>query len=193
MSGKLTQNEKSLRLLLKDCANGFYQFMYFLGKDVTNAQGNQLEEYGFVKSPSQGLKGTSCYTYESEECMIELYGSCASFSFGGEKVVFLRKRNRFYHWESDERCIAGLWSDEDIRLGPPQELFQAMLPVLSWWVDYEAWISSRFGHEYRERCHREWGKVGKPWLEPQAAVQWVEDFMTQGAEQVRPRRYALAA
>jgi len=57
-----SENQK-LRLLLKDCASGFYQQMYFLGKDVSHCCGNQLIEYGFEKSPSTGLTGTSCYTF----------------------------------------------------------------------------------------------------------------------------------
>ena len=63
---------RKLGLLLKDCANGFYQQMYFLGKDVIHPRGNQLQAYGFVKSPSKGLKGTSCYTYEADLRTIEL-------------------------------------------------------------------------------------------------------------------------
>ena len=34
-------DSKRLRLLLKDAAQGFYQQMYFLGKDVIHPAGNQ--------------------------------------------------------------------------------------------------------------------------------------------------------
>jgi len=103
----VSSDHKKLKLLLKDCANGFYQQMYFLGKDVIHSNGNQLIEYGFVKSPSKGLKGTSCYTYESTEGTLELYGSCAGYYSTESRTVFLRKRCRFYQWLPNHRLVAG--------------------------------------------------------------------------------------
>ena len=96
-------DNQHLRFLLADCAKGFYQQMYFLGRDVSHPDGNQLQAYGFSRTPSMGLKGTSCYTYESANSIIELYGSCAGVYADDLRVVFLRKRCRFYQWLPDHQ------------------------------------------------------------------------------------------
>ena len=185
---------KRLRLLLKDAAQGFYQQMYFLGKDVIHPAGNQLEVFGFVKSPSMGLKGTSCYTLERDGQTIELYGSCAGIYTGESKVVFLRTRCSFYHWLPEHRAVAGLWENENIRREEPETMYQLLRPLLEWWLEYEAWIIERHGHKYREFCHQEWKKVKstKPWLKPELATQWVRDFIERKDQQVRPKHAQVA-
>jgi len=181
---------KKLRLLLKDCAQGFYQQMYFLGKDVTNKRGNQLLEYGFLKSPSKGLKGTSCYSLESSDQIIELYGSCACLYKDDVQIAFLRLKSRFYHWLPECRCVAGLWSDNDIDAGTPESIYKAITPLLQWWLEHESWISERFDPRYREACYKEWKRVNsrKSWLPPEEALHWVEDFLTNGADHTRPKK-----
>lgn len=185
-------DEKKLRLLLKDCAHGFYQQMYFLGKDVIHPGGNQLECYGFEKSPSKGLKGTSCYTGEFNEGVIELYGACAGYYSTTSQAVFLRKRCRFYQWLPDHKLIAGCWSQEEIQVKSPEAMYTAIRPFLQWWVAYEQWIESRWGSLYRERCFDEWSKIkGRTtWLPSQSARQWVQQFLEQKDTHVRPKHFA---
>lgn len=171
--------------------------MYFLGKDVMHPRGNQLQAYGFSKSPSKGLRGTSCYTYESEGEIIELYGSCAGFyskqprvsSRVDSKVVFLRRRCRFYQWLPEHRAVAGLWSQEDIIIPEPTEMLALLTPLLEWWDSYEQWIEERFGEQYREKCYAEWNKVNKSraWLPPQLAREWIQGLLSQKASHVRPK------
>jgi len=187
-------NRKAFRLLLKDCAAGLYQQMYFLGKDIMHARGNQLIQFGFVRSPSCGLKGTSCYTLETETVIVELYGSCACCYTDATRVAFLRNKTRFYHWLPEERCVAGLWTEEDIHAGSPESLFQATVPLLRWWLEYEAWILSRLGDAYREACFKEWRKVNKSksWLPPQEAMRWVEAFLEQAGEHLRAKHFMIA-
>jgi len=186
---------KALKLLLKDCAEGLYQQMYFLGKDVRHACGNQLTQYGFVKTPSQGLKGTSCYTLEMGSVTIELYGSCACCYSDASSVAFLRPRSRMYHWLPEGRCVAGLWTQDDLDAGTPESLFQAATPLLRWWLEYEQWILERFGATYREGCFKEWKKVNKhkSWLPPEEALQWVECFLLHGGSHLRPKQFREAA
>jgi len=184
-------DKKKLRLLLKDCANGFYQQMYFFGKDVLHPRGNQLKARGFKKSPSQGLKGTSCYTLEDSDQTIVLYGSCAGLYSKDSRVVFLRKRERFYRWLPEEHLIAGCWTQEDIETADPEEMLQELTPLLRWWVDYEEWIEENLGSQYREFCHGEWKKLKSKasWLPPQQAVAWVREFIELGDQHVRPKQY----
>lgn len=184
-------SNQKLRLLLKDCANGFYQQMYFLGKDVIHPQGNLLQEYGFIKTPSQGLKGTSCYTLKTKDFTIELYGSCAAYYSKSSRVVFIRKRGRFYHWLPDHKLIAGQWSQDDLRQGDAEELHQALIPLLQWWLDYEAWISEKFPSTYRGYCFSEWQKVKSKahWLAPELATKWVDKFINYSDDLVRPKNF----
>ncbi len=185
---------QKLRILLKDCAAGFYQQMYFLGKDVIHPAGNQLIANGFKKSPSLGLKGTSCYAKKSDETLIELYGSCAGLYTEASKLVFLRKRCRFYHWLPEHRLIAGQWSQGDIDAGSPEEIFNSLTALLKWWVEYEAWIEGKFGKHYREECYKEWKKVKTKgsWLPPDVAVEWVAEFLKQREQMKRPKQLILA-
>ena len=190
----MTDNRK-LKILLKDCAKGFYQQMYFWGKDVTHPKGNQLQTYGFSKSPSKGLPGTSCYTHESEHGTVELYGSCAAFYPNHPdqpNIVFLRERTRFYQWISPEKLIAGLWDQEDLKAIDPATMLHALTPFLEWWMDYERWIEAHHGEPYRDKCYHEWSKVNSKlrWLKPQLARQWIEAFMKQKDQHIRPKHYA---
>ncbi len=182
-------NSKKLRLLLKDAAKGFYQQMYFLGKDVIHPAGNQLESFGFVKSVSRGLKGTSCYTLERESGTIELYGSCAGVYAGANKAVFLRTRCSFYRWIPEGRAVAGLWQPRDIINQDPYTMLQLIRPLLTWWLEYEAWINQCHGKTYREYCYKEWTKVknAKAWLEPGLATLWIKRFTELEDQHVRPK------
>lgn len=184
-------DEQKLRLLLKDCANGFYQQMYFLGKDVIHPGGNQLQHYGFKKSPSRGLKGTSCYTCKFNEGVIELYGSCAGFYSSTSKAVFLRKRCRFYHWRPNHRLVAGDWSQDDLQIQSPEVMLALITPFLQWWIAYEKWIESRWGRLYREQCFTEWSKIkGKTtWLSASLAGQWVQQLIELKDTHVRPKHF----
>ncbi|MGC6467726.1 MAG: hypothetical protein ACON5N_19260 [Akkermansiaceae bacterium] len=70
--------------VLRDLANGLQQQMFFWGQDVVRPERNLLVEQGFSRSPSRGLKGTSCYRREWQGGHVELYGSCAGW-YGEER------------------------------------------------------------------------------------------------------------
>ncbi len=187
----LSSEDKHLKLLLKDCAEGFYQHMFFLGKDVMSPRGNSLIKYGFTKSPSKGLKGTSCYTLSTPDQTIELYGSCACCYTPEGNVAFLRKTGRFYHWLPDHKCVAGLWDLSDVSVGTPQSLFKAIRPLLKWWVEYEKWATDELGTTHRQKSFKDWSQVKtqKPWLPPQEATLWVSSFLENASQQIRPKKF----
>jgi len=163
--------------------------MYFWGKDVTHPKGNQLQAYGFKKSPSQGLSGTSCYTYTTSEKTIELYGSCAAHYSKLSNIVFLRKRGKFYQWQSNKKLIAGCWSQQDICSCDACTMFNSLSPFLEWWILYEKWIIANHGEFYRKQCYNEWGKVNsqQQWLDPKLAIHWLENFLVKKEHHTRPK------
>jgi hypothetical protein len=180
-----------LKILLKDCASGFYQQMYFWGKDVSHPKGNQLEAYGFTKSPSRGLTGTSCYTYESQTELIELYGSCAGYYSSPSNIVFLRQRNRFYEWLPEQKLVAGCWSQKDLHSRDADDMFSSLAPFLEWWLSYEQWILDLHGKDYREQCLTDWNKVNSKltWLDPESAVKWIKGFLEKKDLHIRPKHF----
>ena len=164
--------------------------MYFLGKDVIHPAGNQLIKYGFKKSPSQGLKGTSCYRLDEPSGVIELYGSCASTYSEDSKLVFLRERCRFYHWLPNHPLIAGQWSADKVDVSTPQDILASLTPLLQWRLAYEAWIEENHGSGYRKQCYREWAKIKSKanWLPPELATQWINTFLEQQGQTPRPKQ-----
>lgn len=191
----MPQDPKRLRILLKDCADGFYQQMYFLGKDVIHPAGNQLIKYGFEKSASKGLKGTSCYSLDSNDQLIDLYGSCAGVYSGDSQLVYLRERCRFYHWLSDSPLVAGQWSQGDVSVGDAQDIFTSLAPLLKWWLEYESWIKENLGTEHRDTCYRQWSKIKTKvnWLPPESATEWVKGFLEQKDQMTRPDKLSRQA
>lgn len=165
--------------------------MYFLGKDVIHPKGNQLQSYGFVKSQSQGLKGTSCYTHESDSRVIDLYGSCAGLYTDLASIVFLRKKCRFYCWKPEQRLVAGRWSQADIKLTTPKTMLNSLAPLLEWWIAYEGWVEKDLGKAYREQCFAEWSKVNRnaAWLPPMTAVEWVKELLEKKGQHIRPKHF----
>ncbi len=182
---------RRMKLLLRDCAAGFYQQMYFFGKDVSHPSGNKLSEYGFKRSPSEGLKGTSCYTFEAEELTIELYGACAALYTKASRVVFLRERCRFYEWLPEHKLVAGRWSQSDIGIEDPDKAFESLVPLLGWWLEYERWIEGNLGMGYREECYKSWKKLkSRPaWLAPRIARKWLAMFIEKQVGQLRPKHF----
>ncbi|MEM9294532.1 MAG: hypothetical protein AAGA57_01915 [Planctomycetota bacterium] len=183
-----------LGALLRDCAAGFYQQMYFLGRDVEHWQGNQLKRFGFIRTPCRGLGGTSCYALETATYTIELHGSCACCYARASSVAFIRIRSRFYHWRADHRLAPGLWNEDDLQAPSPSKLLQSLKPLLRWWLDYERWIAQQHGPAYRDECFEEWRKVNKrkAWLPPADAPRWVERFLELGAAHARPKHFPTA-
>jgi len=165
--------------------------MFFFGKDVIHPAGNQLIQYGFKKSPSQGLKGTSCYGLRTNKHLIELYGSCAGIYSDNSQLVFIRERCRFYHWLPEHHLIAGQWTLDDVQATNPERIFTDLIPLLKWWVEYESLIQDSFGPKYRELCYKEWAKIkSRPcWLKPDIATEWIKQFLEKQDQMLRPKKF----
>ncbi len=176
---------------LRDLADGLQQQMFFWGQDVSHPAGNQLVQDGFVRLPSKGLKGTSCYRREWQNGHLELYGSCAGWYGPDGGFTFMRPRKRIVIWTSSRTTpTPGLWQPEFIKTGVrKKELHIASLPFLDWLISYEKTILDRFGKEYRRENYHRYHKVPKAtsWISPELALQWFTCFRHTPEQLVRPK------
>lgn len=180
--------------VLRDLANGLQQQMFFWGQDVVRPEGNLLVEQGFSRSPSRGLKGTSCYRREWQGGHVELYGSCAGW-YGEERgFAFIRPRKQCVVWKSAEDTpVPGSWRLDLIdRSASREQVYQASLPFLDWLISYEVEVLSRFGADYRMENYRRYKKVPKArlWIEPAGALEWFRGFRDAPEHLVRPKKYS---
>lgn len=179
---------------LRDLAEGLQQQMFFWGQDVLHPAGNQLVQNGFIRTPSKGLKGTSCYRREWQDGHLELYGSCAGWYGPKSGFAFIRPRKRVVIWEStDTTPIPGKWQPEFIKTGASkEELHAASRPFLDWIIDYEQTLLNQFGIEYREENYRRFEKVPKAtaWIPPKAALSWIISFRDTPDQLVRPKVFS---
>lgn len=74
---------------LNDAARGLAQQMVFWGHDVKHPDRSLLLRFGFTRSPSTGLTGTSCYQIPSESGVSELHGPVAAW------ILSLLKSTKF--------------------------------------------------------------------------------------------------
>lgn len=189
-----TGNGPRASTLWRDLATGLRQQMYFLGRDVLHPSGNLLTRFGFVKRPSEGLKGTSCYRMPWKNGFIDLHGSCAGWygETDSSGFIYVRPKSCCFLWMGDDSPVPGKWPEHLLRADSPADLHHAALPFLSWWIAYENWIE-REGHRgHRENSFRELRKATGPkrWLPPAEATRWIERFHSDFPNLLRPSRSA---
>jgi hypothetical protein len=126
-----------LSALMRDLADGFFQQMFFWGRDVVHKKGNLLVSYGFVKRPSQGLQGTSCYSLPWQGGQIELHGSYAGWFGNDEGFLFIRPRGRCVRWLCGDPPIPGKWPSDLYATRADDAMIAVSFPFLDWWLDYE--------------------------------------------------------
>lgn len=177
----------------RDLAEGLQQQMFFWGQDVLHPTGNFLKKQGFTRSPSTGLKGTSCYRRTWQNGHIELYGSCAGWYNEDGGFTFIRPRRRCYVWNSaQETPVPGDWQTEFCQSVTRNELYTAALPFLDWLITYEESVLDNFGTDYRLENYREYRKVPKArqWAEPSAAFRWFKCLRDTPNDLKRPKHYS---
>lgn len=177
---------------LRDLAEGIQQQMYFWGQDVLRPEGNFLVEQGFQRSPSTGIKGTSCYRREWQNGHIELYGSCAGWYGENQGFTFIRPWKRCVIWRSGETTpIPGSWQKELIDSSATKtDLYLASHPFLDWLISYEYAVLAQFGRAYRQHTYWKYSKVpkAKAWIDPARALQWFQCYREKPEELIRPKK-----
>ena len=179
--------------LFRDLSEGIQQLMYFWGLDVIHPEGNFLLTNGFDRSPSKGMKGTSCYRKSWQSGSIELYGSCAGWYGKGSGFAFIRPKKKCFLWLSDKVTpIPGEWQDQLInRPASLDELYIASQPFLDWILFYERAVRKRYGIAYRMQNYMDYQKVpmAKAWIEPLDALRWFRCFRKSPQKLERARKF----
>ena len=179
----------------RDLAEGIQQQMFFWGQDVVHSEGNFLVNQGFTRSPSTGLKGTSCYRREWQSGHIELYGACAGWYGKDGGFAFIRPQRRCVAWLAGEVTPRpGSWQVDLIdKTATRERLYQASLPFLDWVMSYEDAVLDRFGKSYRALNYKQYKKVPKAklWLPPSEAMDWLQCFREAPELLVRPKNLSL--
>lgn len=162
-----------IRTHLADAARGLAQQMILWGFDVRHPDGNALIRFGLIRHPSRGLQGTSCYSTDWEDGLIELHGAVASWTAPSDECgcVFCRDRRIISLWDHDQPPVPG----QDLRCaGTPLQRWTAFQPLLRWLVEYERWVISHLTAGWRDRSWKTIRRLpkGKPWLPPSMALQW---------------------
>jgi hypothetical protein len=167
--------EQSFALAFRDLADGMRQQMYFWGQDVIHSTGNLFERRGFRNRTSAGLKGTSCYSLDWQNGVIELHGSHAGWFGLDAGFLFVRPLGRCLRWHDSMIPIPGQWSAEKFDSRADASLHALAIPFLDWWLDHEHMVERLAGPSYRQDCYRSFGKLPqtRPWLAPQDAIRWV--------------------
>ena len=180
------------RVLLGDLKAALLQQMFFWGRDVM-AGGNLLTAHGFMKLPSLGLKGTSCYRLDYHDGVIELHGACAGwYPHEGNPqpgFLFVRTTGRCTTHHLHEPVIPGRYQPEALTHDTSATLSGARV-FAAWLADYEAWIMASQGTDYRRHCRHMLSKLpsGRPWLPAEQARQWLHTFAQMGPRTQRARQ-----
>ncbi len=176
---------------LRDLAEGIQQQMFFWGQDVIRPEGNFLLKQGFERSPSTGLKGTSCYRRKWQQGHVELYGSCAGWYGKNGGFTFIRPWKRCFVWSSEQATpIPGAWQRELIdRSATKADLYQASLPFLDWLISHEYAVLNHLSRTHRQSNYWKYNKVpkAKAWLEPTEALRWFQCYREHPERLIRPR------
>jgi hypothetical protein len=177
---------------LNDLTAALGQQMFFWGRDVLAREGNLLVKFGFSRTESPGLKGTSCYRKAWREGFIELHGACAGWyptdPTSAPGFLFIRTDRRCYAHHETAAVIPGRYDHDKLSSGNLQTLSQSARVFAAWLADYERWIERHVGPEHRSDCYSMFSKLpaGKPWLPPTLAIKWLR-LVSESASPPRAR------
>lgn len=141
------------------------QQMWCFGCDIRRAAGNLLLAYGFTRQrPPTGCSGSNDYALTlADGVQVRLWGFGCLWAEPAVSV-FLR-RYEFAPRVPGAPVPAVVWSPaclppaprprqpERVRLAVP-----ALVRLLHWLADYEAWVATTCGAEYRATCVQTWNK-----------------------------------
>ncbi len=161
------------RLLHQQCWNW--------GRDILRPEGNLLLEAGFCRQRApEGELGSSRYELElADGAVLLLWGFGLYFGEPERGGVYLNRYQFQPEWMPLELVRPLIWRPDMIPQGqkpPSAELpFDLTARVAIQIADYEDWILSRRGLDYRRNVLREWKQAAKG-LPPQTLPQSWRDI-----------------
>lgn len=187
------RNARQPSALLRDLSAALIQQMFYWGMDAAHPGGNVFQKRGFRKSPSTGLKGTSCYSLPWQGGEIFLHGACVGWFPVGIRggFFFIRPSGRCFIWEGEELPVPGKWPRESLAPVNPSDHVSAFAPFLSWLLDHEEMIRREMGEAYRAACHRKYRSLPKsrPWLAPADGEAWLRLFLEDPSRTPPAKRF----
>jgi len=188
-----TKNPNSATANIRDLNAAFNQQMFFWGMDAAISSGNLFQKSGFTKTPSPGLKGTSCYSYPWQNGEIFLHGACVGYipKNGDPGFIYIRPANKCFLWHDTQPPIPGEWDKEKLSNAKLVEDFSFMSPFLDWWLHHEACVAAEMGSAYRANCYRNYKSLSKskPWLPPTDAIAWLSMLIENSCNTPRPKHF----
>ena len=137
---------------------GLEQWLWFLGVDTRNPEGNLLVRNGFRKFKPPLTKGSSRYQCKWRGNLIDLH----SFFVGiyperADGFIFIRARNQCFLYTDDQPPCPGDYPEDCIISAGTDELTHrfhtAASTFLSWLEEYEQWVDFTCGPNYRTDCY----------------------------------------
>jgi hypothetical protein len=142
--------------------------MWCWGWDIRRREGNVLLQYGFRRwRPPEGTLGSTAYQLDlppSRQAV--LWGFGLFYGDGADGGLFLKRFTFAPLWCPNPDLRAALWRPEDVPefrhaegLAERNSLGRLLSGTLRWIAEYENWVLTTLGLEYRWRCLREWPKT----------------------------------
>ena len=157
------------------------QQLWCWGQDIRRVDGNALLAYGFTRHrPPEGKHGSPAYEWrDSGRSRIVLWGFGFFYGDGGRRGLFLRRHNFAPKQTASVDFSLPIWNLRQLpELTQPRDVearrrvFSLLTQGLTWIGDYERWIISEYGLDYRQRCTDAWKKKRIPAHE--MAAKWHE-------------------
>ena len=173
----LAKNSKGL---LNDLSNALGQQLFFWGRDVMYSEGNLLCEFGLERYKPNGITGSSCYRTIYKNDIIELHSLCVGrYSQSKPSLFYTRQYRKLWVYEDKKPPIPGHYDEELLNKKALDQIEIASRSFLEWWLEYESWIDSTIGQDYRYKCYRAYRNLSKSksWLQPREALSWLTNYM----------------
>lgn len=189
------RSNRPFSAIMRDLSAALMQQMFYWGMDAAHSGGNVFQKRGFSKSPSTGLKGTSCYTLPWQGGEIFLHGACVGWFPPGKKggFLFIRPTGRCHIWRGGELPVPGEWPMAPLAPVSATDHAPAFSAFLSWLLEHEEIVRHEMGETYRVACHRKYRTLPKsrPWLAPHDGEAWLRLFLENPAHTPPAKRFSL--
>lgn len=182
------------RSLVRDVCGCLRQQMFFWGCDASHLGGNFLIRYGMNRlgRAETHSEGSSRYRMGWRDGTVELHSFCAGwYPSAGNGVVFIRNREYLSSFAGGEPLTPGVYDSARCTDSTIDDMLENCRPLLEWVSDYENWIHSQTGSEYRHKCWRmlQSRAGGRPWLTPSDAQNWMNRFLDDPGSTPRARDF----